>query len=82
LTPVAGLPRSHAVVQAVGPPVASPAPLGVPSVFQRTDPADVVVVGNVAVFPVVSWLTLSGGAEKVLMRGPRPPEGLLISETS
>ena len=70
------------MVQVVGPPVESPLPLGVPSVFQRTVPAVDVVVGNVATVPVVSWLALSGGAVKTVMRGPRPPEGLLISETS
>ena len=62
----------------VGPPVASPAPLGVPSVFQRTEAAVVVVVGKVAMLPVVNWLLRSGGLKRV-MRGPRPPEGLLTS---
>src|SRR5436190_9114947 len=77
--PFAGSPRLHAVVQFVGPPVESPAPLGEPSLFHRTVPAVVVVVGNVAVLPLASWLTLSGGAVKLVMRGPRPPDGLLIS---
>jgi hypothetical protein len=69
----------------VGPPVASPEPFGVPSLFQRTEPAVVVVVGKVAVVPAVSWPEpppASGtGGSNLVIRGPRPPEGLLISET-
>ena len=43
------------VAQVVGPPVESPEPFGVPSLFQRTEPAVVVVVGKFAVVSAVSW---------------------------
>ena len=85
-TPLACGPSCQVVVHVVGPPEASPAPLGVPSLFQRTEPAVVVVVGNVAVVaPLPTWSALppasiSAGSNFV-MRGPRPPDGLLISAT-
>ena len=63
-----------------GPPVESPWPVGLPSLFQRTDAARVVSVGKVAEVAVpANWLTLSGGAVNLVMRGPMPPDGLFTS---
>src|SRR5262245_43700871 len=78
--PTAAGPSCQVACQAVGPPVASPAPFGVPSLFQRSEPALLVVDAlTVALVPEVTCAAKSGNE---VMRGPRPPDGLLTSATS
>ena len=53
--PTGAVPSAQFVPHVVGPPVESPEPFGVPSLFQRTEPAVVVLVGKFAVASLVSW---------------------------
>ncbi len=51
-----------------------------PSLSQRTDVALVVSVGNVAAEPLVNCAPPVTAGSNLVMRGPRPPDGLLTSD--